>query len=259
MPAKYRDQLGTGKILVTNWHALRAQERARRRRHDATASSRRARRRPTPSRRTASASWPPACRSWSSTTRATTAGGRTRPARPRRRSQDLTTEETRAPQGRQEEARVWLAGLDRINNCGLLGKDDDGRRSLASRVHRPLGHAVLPGEQRLPGRQPLPLARQRLRPRRRHRMRHRQDPAAACGRRHGEEGRGRPARPEVLPAVAEHHRQPAAARTDRPSGRSPRRSTCTPRARCKTLAAQWKKRFDQIDKRQPTADTSSRP
>ena len=40
---------------------------------------------------------------------------------------DLTAEERNRLKEEQEEARVWLAGLDRINNCGLLGKDDSGR------------------------------------------------------------------------------------------------------------------------------------
>jgi type III restriction enzyme len=43
---------------------------------------------------------------------------------------DLTKEEGDLLKEEQEEARVWLAGLDRINNCGLLGKAEDGR-------HRP--------------------------------------------------------------------------------------------------------------------------
>jgi type III restriction enzyme len=39
----------------------------------------------------------------------------------------VTGEEKKALEEDIEEARIWLAGLDRINNCGLLGKDKDGR------------------------------------------------------------------------------------------------------------------------------------
>ncbi len=39
-----------------------------------------------------------------------------------------TREERKRFEDELEEARVWLAGLDRINNSGLLGKDDRGER-----------------------------------------------------------------------------------------------------------------------------------
>lgn len=39
----------------------------------------------------------------------------------------LSTEERKRLDEEKEEARVWLAGLDRINNSGLLGNDDSGR------------------------------------------------------------------------------------------------------------------------------------
>ncbi|HEX4166800.1 MAG TPA: DEAD/DEAH box helicase family protein, partial [Bryobacteraceae bacterium] len=39
----------------------------------------------------------------------------------------LTKEEKDRFKEEQEEARVWLAGLDRINNCGLNGRTEDGR------------------------------------------------------------------------------------------------------------------------------------
>ena len=42
---------------------------------------------------------------------------------------DLTKEERDRLKEEQEEARIWLAGLDRINNCGLLGKDAAGGQS----------------------------------------------------------------------------------------------------------------------------------
>lgn len=40
---------------------------------------------------------------------------------------ELTKEEKDALKEDTEEARVWLAGLDKLNNCGLLGKDSEGK------------------------------------------------------------------------------------------------------------------------------------
>jgi len=40
---------------------------------------------------------------------------------------ELSKDEQNARKEDIEEARVWLAGLDRINNCGLIGQDSDGR------------------------------------------------------------------------------------------------------------------------------------
>ena len=40
---------------------------------------------------------------------------------------DLSKEEKALLKEEADEARVWLAGLDRINNCGLIGSDDDGK------------------------------------------------------------------------------------------------------------------------------------
>src|SRR6185436_6012257 len=39
---------------------------------------------------------------------------------------ELSAEERKRLEEDREEARVWLAGLDRINNCGVLGKEDSG-------------------------------------------------------------------------------------------------------------------------------------
>lgn len=39
----------------------------------------------------------------------------------------MTTEQKEALKEEEDEARVWLAGLDRINNCGLLGKGNNGK------------------------------------------------------------------------------------------------------------------------------------
>ncbi len=44
-----------------------------------------------------------------------------------RRERDLTPEEKKALEEEAEEARVWLAGLDAINNAGLCGKDAGGK------------------------------------------------------------------------------------------------------------------------------------
>ena len=41
----------------------------------------------------------------------------------------LTAEERQALKDEAEEARVWLDGLDRINNCGLAGAGKPGSRS----------------------------------------------------------------------------------------------------------------------------------
>ena len=39
----------------------------------------------------------------------------------------LSTEEKEALNEEAEQARVWLAGLDKLNNCGLLGSDSEGK------------------------------------------------------------------------------------------------------------------------------------
>ena len=118
------------------------------------------------------------------------------------KTKGLSAEEKKALEEDAEEARIWLAGLDRINNSGLVGKSTPGVLAAVDMS------AVRPGEQRLPGGEPIPLARLRLRPGRCDRVRHREDPPAAGARRPVEDGRGRPPGPEVLQIVAEHRRQP---------------------------------------------------
>jgi len=44
----------------------------------------------------------------------------------RKATQGMTAEQKEALKEEEDEARVWLAGLDRLNNCGLLGKDAGG-------------------------------------------------------------------------------------------------------------------------------------
>jgi type III restriction enzyme len=126
VPNKYKDQLATGKILITNWHALALKNEHR----DGDASYRVVQK----GDETADAftrdrlgeiaarlpvlvlndeghhCWRPSL------------AGTSEDA-----LKDLTKEEKDRLKEEQEEARVWLAGLDRINNCGLLGKTDEGR------------------------------------------------------------------------------------------------------------------------------------
>ncbi len=45
--------------------------------------------------------------------------------------QGMTAEQKAALKEEEDEARVWLAGLDRINNCGLAGKDGEGKLNRA--------------------------------------------------------------------------------------------------------------------------------
>lgn len=126
VPGKYRDQLGTGKILVTNWHALALKSENR----EGDTSYRVVQKgEETPEAFTKDRLGELAARlpilvlndeghhCW-----------RPNPAAALDIEQkDLPKEERDRLKEEQEEARVWLAGLDRINNCGLLGKDADGR------------------------------------------------------------------------------------------------------------------------------------
>jgi type III restriction enzyme len=126
VPNKYRDQLGTGKILITNWHALALKSENR----EGDASYRVVQKgEETPDAFTKDRLGELAARlpilvlndeghhCW----RPNPAGATEEALK------DLTKEERDRLKEEQEEARVWLAGLDRINNCGLLGKDEDGR------------------------------------------------------------------------------------------------------------------------------------
>ena len=126
VPTKYKDQLRTGKILVTNWHsfALKSEHK------EGDASYRVVQK----GEETADAftrnrlgeladrlpilvlndeghhCWRPNPIGLSNEQLA-----------------QLPAEERQRLEDEKEEARVWLAGLDRINNCGLIGKGEDGR------------------------------------------------------------------------------------------------------------------------------------
>ncbi len=126
IPTKYRDHLGTGKILITNWHALALKSENR----EGDASYRVVQKgEETPDAFTKDRLGELAARlpilvlndeghhCW----RPNPAGSGDEALK------DLTKEERDRLKDEQEEARVWLAGLDRINNSGLLGKDDAGR------------------------------------------------------------------------------------------------------------------------------------
>jgi type III restriction enzyme len=126
VPAKYRYQLGTGKILITNWHTLALKNEHR----EGDAAYR-------------------VVQKGAETADAFTKDrlGELAPRLPvlvlndeghhcwrpnpagtsEEALKDLTKEERDHLKEEQEEARVWLAGLDRINNCGLLGKSEGGR------------------------------------------------------------------------------------------------------------------------------------
>jgi type III restriction enzyme len=126
VPNKYRDQLGTGKILITNWHWFAPKSEHR----EGDTSYRVVQKgEETPDAFTKDRLGDLAARlpvlvlndeghhCW----RPSLAGTSEEALK------DLTKEEKDRLKEEQEEARVWLAGLDRINNCGLLGKTDDGR------------------------------------------------------------------------------------------------------------------------------------
>src|SRR5579871_4786416 len=127
VPTKYRDLMGTGKLLITNWHALALKSE-----HTGGDASYRVVQK---GEETADAftkdrlgdladrlpvlvfndeghhCWRPNLAGMSDEA-----------------FKDLTKEERDRLKDEQEEARIWLAGLDRINNCGLLGNGDDGKR-----------------------------------------------------------------------------------------------------------------------------------
>jgi type III restriction enzyme len=126
VPTKYKDHLGTGKVLVTNWHALQLKSE-----NEEGGTSYRVVRKgeETPDAFTKDRLGELANRlpilvlndeghhCWRPRIGAPSAEN----------SADLTKEERDRLKAEQEEARVWLVGLDRINNSGLLGKDEAGR------------------------------------------------------------------------------------------------------------------------------------
>jgi type III restriction enzyme len=126
VPTKYKGQLGTGKILITNWHALKLKSES----EEGGTSYRVVRKgEETPDAFTKDRLGELATRlpilvlndeghhCW----RPNLAGTSDEALK------DLSKEERDRLKEEQEEARVWLAGLDRINNCGLLGKDETDR------------------------------------------------------------------------------------------------------------------------------------
>ena len=116
------------------------------------------------------------------------------PAQARRATDEkLTGDDRNEAKKRDEEARVWISGLEAV-------QAQDRRQGGL----RPVGHAVLPPGLRLPGGHALPVGGLRLLADRRHRVRHRQG-AARAGRRQRDDRR-----PADLPRpVAAHPRRPA--------------------------------------------------
>ena len=126
VPSKYKDQLAKGKVLITNWHtlALKGEHREGDRSYRVVQKGPETADAFTRDRLGELASRLPILvlndeghHCW-------------RPNLTKSSTDDtkgLTTEEKKRMMEEQEEARVWLAGLDRINNSGLVGTEDDGR------------------------------------------------------------------------------------------------------------------------------------
>jgi type III restriction enzyme len=126
VPNKYRDQLATGKILITNWHTLALKNEHR----EGDATYRVVQK----GAETADAFTRDRLGELASRLPVLVLNDeghhcwRPNPAGTSEEAlKDLSKEEKERLKEEQEEARVWLAGLDRINNCGLLGKTEDGR------------------------------------------------------------------------------------------------------------------------------------
>ncbi len=125
VPGKYRDKLGAGKVLITNWHAFGPKSPNREgdtsyrvvQKGEETADAF------TKDRLGKLASRLPILvlndeghHCW-----------RPNPAGyPEEALEELSAEARKQLEEEKQEARVWLAGLDRINNSGLIGKDDAG-------------------------------------------------------------------------------------------------------------------------------------
>lgn len=126
VPTKYKDQLRTGKILVTNWHGFApksehkegdASYRVVQKGEETADAFTRDRLGELANRLPVLVLNDEGHHCW-----------RPNPAGPSEEQlAQLPAEERQRLEDEKEEARVWLAGLDRINNCGLVGKDAHGR------------------------------------------------------------------------------------------------------------------------------------
>ena len=125
VPPKYRDQLSTGKVLITNWHGFSPKSE-----HDEDGKSYRVVHK---GEETADAFAKDRLGDLAARLPILVMNDeghhcwRPNPAGPSEEAlRALPPEERKQLEEDREEARVWLAGLDRINNSGLLGKDDSG-------------------------------------------------------------------------------------------------------------------------------------
>lgn len=124
IPNKYRELMGGGRVLVTNWHAFGLKSE-----HSEGGTSYRVVQKgdETPDAFTKDRLGDLASRlpilvlndeghhCW-----------RAAPGAKDIDKKGMTAEQTAALEEEADEARVWLAGLDRFNNCGLLGKEHRG-------------------------------------------------------------------------------------------------------------------------------------
>ncbi|MFN7917876.1 MAG: DEAD/DEAH box helicase family protein [Vicinamibacterales bacterium] len=127
VPGKYRELMNVGKVLVTNWHNLALKSENR----EGDASYRVVQK----GEETADAFTIDRLGELASRLPILVLNDeghhcwRPNPAGSLTKAQlaAIPAEERKRLEEDQEEARVWLAGLDRINNCGLLGKDVHGK------------------------------------------------------------------------------------------------------------------------------------
>ncbi len=124
IPGKYKEVLGVGRVLVTNWHAFAPKSE-----HSDDGKSYRVVQK---GEETADAFTKDRLGDLASRLPILVLndeGHHCWRAAPDAKAPDkkaVTGEERAALEEEAEEARVWLAGLDRINNSGLLGKDKKG-------------------------------------------------------------------------------------------------------------------------------------
>ena len=189
----YREQLGQAKIVITNFHAFQLREKV-----DAgkLTKSILADGQPSPFTETPDQMVRRVCRELGTKKNIIVLNDEAHHCyrrKPDGEDEKLTGDDRSEAKQRDEEARVWISGLEAVN--AKIGVKAD---------LRPVGHAVLPARLRLPRRHALPVGRLRLLADRRHRGRHRQGPARAGRRRLDDR------RPAHLPRpVAAHPRRPA--------------------------------------------------